>query len=50
MREKIRVFIYALSIPLWIYCIFYYADIRATILMLGLIAFAVLYIYVYFRG
>lgn len=45
MREKIRIIIYALAIPLWIYLIFYYNDIRATILFLGMIAFSALYIY-----
>lgn len=50
MREKAKFIIYALTIPLWIYCIFYYSDIRATILFLGMIAFEALWIYVYLKG
>ena len=47
--DKVRVFIYILTIPLWIWAIFYYSDIRATILFGILIAFQVLNIYFYFK-
>lgn len=50
MRQTAKAIIYALTIPLWIYLIFYYSDIRATILFLCMIAYEALWIYFYLKG
>ena len=47
--EKIRAFLYILGIPFWIYLIFYYSDVRATILLGIIITHSLLYIYFYFK-
>ena len=46
-RDLIRVIIYILTIPLWIGAMIYYNDIRAYILLGGILAFDLFNIYVY---
>lgn len=46
-RELIRVIIYILTIPLWIGIMIYYNDIRTYILFGAILAFNVIYIYIY---
>ena len=45
--ELIRVIVYILTIPLWIGVMIYYNDMRTYILFGAILAFAVIYVYIY---
>lgn len=46
-RELIRVIIYIITIPLWIGLMIYYNDIRTYLIFGVILAFNVIYVYVY---